>query len=221
MKDYKLLPYLIIIYVVFQLIADVTAGKITHIGPFIVSVTVLYFPVTYIISDILTEVYGYAIARRTAWIVLISSIVAGLIYMLVVALPAWPGFMNNDAYSTVLWQVPRILIGWWIAVWAWAILNDIVLAKMKVRTKGKYLWMRTIWSTVIGEGANTAIFYAIGLYGILPDNILTTSILSAWLLKVLLETVLTPLTYFIINKVKKIEHEDHYDRHTNFNPLKI
>lgn len=221
MKSYKYLGLITTLYIAFQLISDVTAGKIVQLGIFTVSATVLYFPITYIFSDILTEVYGYAKARSVIWQAFLASVIAGLIYQLVVWLPPAIGFDANNAYIRVLGSVPRILLGGWIAVWVGGILNDYVLAKMKIWTRGKYLWLRTIASTIVGEGANTALFYTIALYSILPNNLLISSILSGWFLKTLVEVVLTPATYYIVARLKKAENEDFYDTHTNFNPFII
>ena len=219
MKQYKYLGLITALYIVMQLVSDVTAGKIVQIWIFTVSATVLYFPITYIFSDILTEVYGYAQARKVVWMILGCSVLAGLLYQLVITLPAAPGFDATDAYARVLGSVPRILLGGWIAVWVGGILNDYVLAKMKVWTDGKHLWMRTIGSTIVGEFANTVLFYTIALYAVIPNNLLFASIVSGWLLKVLLEVILTPVTYTVIAKLKKVESEDYYDRHTNFSPF--
>lgn len=221
MKTYKYLGLITTLYIAFQLISDVTAGKIVQLGFFTVSATVLYFPITYIFSDILTEVYGFAKARSVVWQALLASVLAGLIYQLVVWLPPADGFDANDAFSRVLGPVPRILLGGWIAVWAGGILNDYVLAKMKIWTKGKYLWTRTITSTIVGEGVNTVLFYTIALYSVLPNNLLISSILSGWFLKTLVEVVLTPVTYYVVAKLKKVENEDYYDTNTDFNPLII
>ncbi|MEK7584444.1 MAG: queuosine precursor transporter [Patescibacteria group bacterium] len=219
MKQYKFLGLITALYITMQLVSDITAGKIIQFFIFPVSVTVLYFPITYIISDVLTEVYGYAKARSVVWMVLFSSILAGLVYQLVIALPPAAGFPSNDAYATVLGSVPRILLGGWIAVWVGGILNDYVLAKMKVLTKGKYLWIRTVGSTVVGELANTILFYTIALYAVLPSNLLVNSILSGWLIKVAVEIIFTPLTYAVVGKLKKLESEDFYDKDTDFNPF--
>lgn len=221
MKNYKYLGLITTLYIAFQLISDVTAGKIIQLGVFTVSVTVLYFPVTYIFSDILTEVYGYPRARSVVWQALLASVLAGVIYQFVVWLPPAIGFDASPAYARVLGSVPRILVGGWIAVWAGGLLNDYVLAKLKIVTKGKYLWLRTISSTIVGEGVNTLLFYTIALYSILPNNLLVTSILSGWFLKVIVEVVFTPVTYFVVTKLKKVENEDFYDINTNFNPLII
>src|SRR3989338_5133421 len=221
MKQYKYLGLITALYVAMQLISDITAGKIIQLFVFPVSVTVLYFPITYIFSDILTEVYGYARARSVVWTVLFCSVLAGLIYQLVVYLPPAVGFDANDAYARVLGSVPRILLGGWVAVWVGGILNDYILAKMKVWTNGRHLWARTIGSTIVGEGANTTPFYIISLYAIIPNNILVASILSGWFLKVVVEIVMTPVTYAVVNKLKKAEGENYYDTNTDFNPLKV
>ena len=212
---------LVVFYVVFQLISDVTAGKVIQLGPAVVSVSVLYFPITYIIADILTEVYGFARARRALWLVMATSIIAGIIYQIVIALPPGPGFTANDAYSTVFGAVPRILIGGWLAVFVGSYLNDFTMSKMKIWTKGRALWSRTIGSTVVGEGANTAIFYTIGLYGILPTDILVSAIIWGWTIKVVVEVILTPITYVVVRKVKESERLDVYDVGENYTPLKF
>ena len=221
LKQYKYLGLITALYITFQLVSDITAGKIVQLGIFTVSATVLYFPFTYIFADVLTEVYGYAKARSVVWMVFFSSVIAGLIYVVVVALPPAIGFDANDAYTRVLGQIPRILIGGWIAVWIGGILNDYTLAKMKVWTKGKHLWTRTIGSTIVGEGANTVLFYVIALYAVIPTSLLITSVLSGWFLKVAVEVIMTPVTYKVVAKLKKVEGEDYYDTNTNFNPLII
>jgi queuosine precursor transporter len=222
-RHYRYLGLITCLYITFQLVSDVTAGKIVQLWLFPVSVTVLYFPITYIFSDILTEVYGYARARSVLWTVLLCSVIAGILYQIVVFLPMAQGFdpVANDAYTRVLGQVPRILIGGWIAVFAGDIANNYLLAKLKLWTNGKYLWLRTISSTFLGQFLNTLLFYIIALYGILPNDLLFQSILTGWLLKVLIEILFTPLTYLVVNKLKKLENEDYYDKETNFNPLII
>lgn len=220
-KHYKLLTLFLVLNITFQLISDATAGKIIDITGYAVSVTVLYFPIVYIISDVITEVYGYAQARRVLWLTLLSSVTAGLVYQIAVAIPAAPFFEAQSAYETVFGIVPRILIGGWLAVFVGDIINNYVLAKMKVRMSGKHLWVRTITSTIFGQFGNTVVFYVVALSGILPTNVLVTSILAGWILKVLVEVVLTPVTYAVIKHVKRVENEDYYDRDTDFNPLKI
>ena len=206
-RQYRYLGLLTAAYITFQLVSDITAGKIIVLFVFPVSVTVLYFPITYILGDILTEVYGYARSRSVIWKVFFSSVLAGLIYEIVINISPAPGFQGNEAYIRVLGAVARVLAGGWIAVWVGGILNDYVLAKMKIWTNGRYLWTRTIGSTVVSEFANTLLFYTIALYQVIPTNLLTASILSAWLLKSAVETVLTPWTYWVVNKLKHLEDE--------------
>jgi len=221
LRSYRFLSLITALYVTMQLVSDVTAGKITVVLGFPVSVTVLWFPITYIFADILTEVYGYARARSVVWTVFFSSIIAGVIYQVAVYAPPAVGFDANPAYARVLGSVPRILAGGWIAVWVGGILNDFVLAKMKIWTEGKYLWTRTIGSTIVGELANTVLFYVIALYAVLPTQLLVASILTGWVIKVGVEVVCTPLTYLVVNRLKRAESEDYYDRATNFNPFII
>lgn len=220
-RHYKYLGWLTAFYITFKLVCDVTAGKLIMVGGFTVSATIIYFPFTYIIADLLTEVYGYAKARSVVWTVLFCSMTAGIVYSVAVALPPATGFNGNDAYKTVLGQVPRNLIGSWIAVLVGGIVNDYIMAKMKVLTKGKYLWTRTISSTIAGEGVDTLLFYFIALYAVIPEGLFLMSVLSGWLLKVGVEVVMTPVTYYVVAKLKKAENEDYFDNDTDFNPLII
>jgi uncharacterized integral membrane protein (TIGR00697 family) len=202
-----------------MLVSDVTAGKIIQLFIFPVSVTVLYYPITYIFSDIFTEVYGYSRARSVLWKVICCSVLAMMIYQIAIRLPPTPGFIGNEAYTRVLGQVPRVLFGGYIALFIGQVSNNFILAKMKILTNGKYLWARTIGSTIIGEFLDTFLFYTIALYNVIPNNLLVKSVLSGWFLKVMVETVFTPITYFVVGKLKKLENEDYYDRRTDFNPL--
>jgi uncharacterized integral membrane protein (TIGR00697 family) len=219
LMTYRLLPVLLVLNVAFQLISDVTAGKIILLFGVGVSVTVLYFPIVYVISDVLTEVYGYAVARSVLWYTLIASVIAGLFYQLAVFVPAAPFFGAGDAYATVFGIVPRVLIGGWLAVFLGDICNNYILAKMKVWTEGKWLWSRTITSTVFGQLVNTTVFYLVALSGVLPRNVLIQAILLGWIAKTAVEVLMTPLTYAAVGFVKRIEGVDHYDRDTDFNPF--
>lgn len=220
-KKYKYLDLIVCLAVAMLLISNTTAGKITQLGIFTVSVTVLYFPLTYIFSDLLTEVYGYRQARRTLWILIGVQILQAAIYQLVSALPPAPGFRGNDAFVLVFGQAPRIVIGALIAIFVGQLINDFIMAKMKVWTKGRYLGLRTISSTVVGQLFDTCLFYVIALSSVIPAGLLVHTILSAWCIKSLVETLMTPVTYFVVGKLKELENEDYYDRDTNFNPFKI
>jgi hypothetical protein len=153
------------------------------------------------------------------WQVLLASVLAALVYQVVVLLPPADGFDANDSYLKIFGSAPRMVLGGWIAVWAGGNLNNFILAKMKLWTNGKYLWTRTIGSAIVGELANTALFYTIALSGILPADVLTQSILTGWMIKVGVEIILTPLTYWVVGTLKRLEQEDYYDRDTDFNPL--
>ena len=220
-KQYKLIPLFLVLNVAFQLISDVTAAKIVLLFGYSVSVTVLYFPFTYIISDIITEVYGYAMARQILWYTLLASMLAGLVYQIAVLVPAAPFFENEAAYQTVFGIVPRVLIGGWIARFCGDISNNYVLAKLKIITNGRHLWLRIISSTIIGQFVNTAVFYVIALGGELPHDHLVQAITAGWVFKTIVETVLTPMTYLIVRFVKNVEAIDYYDRNTNFNPFSL
>ena len=203
MKNYKLVGPITVLYVTLQLVSDVTAGKLIPIFNFPVSVTAIYFPLTYIFADVLTEVYGYAVGRRVLWTVLLCAALAAGLYQFAALLPPASGFTGNAAYVQILSQVPRIVLGSWVAVFFGEILNDFVLAKMKVMTDGKHMWLRLVGSTVTGQLMNTALFYTIGLYGVLPTKLLVESIISGWLIKCAVEIALIPFTYIVIKKVKR------------------
>lgn len=221
MKKYKYLDLIICLSVTMMAIVNVISGKIVHLGFFTLSAASLCIPVTYIIGDALTEVYGYKQARRATWILIASTVLTAIFFQLAIYLPPAPGFAHNAAYTTVLGQVPRVVLGAWIALFAGQFINDYVLAKMKIWTNGKHLWSRTIGSTVFGQAADTTCFYTIALFNVIPSGLLLRSILSAWFLKVLIEVVMTPVTYFVIGKLKKAENEDYYDKKTNFTPFAL
>lgn len=218
---YRYLGVITVLYVTMQLVSDVTAGKIISFFGFSVSVTVIYFPVTYIFADVLTEVYGYARARSVLWTVMVCSILAGLTYQLAIALPPAEGFQGDDAYTRVLGIVPRVLLGGWIAVFSGEISNNFVLAKLKVILRGRYLWVRTIGSTIVGQLVNTTAFYLLALYGVIPPDVLVEAIIVGWVLKTTVEAIFTPLTYLVVGWLKRAEREDFFDKDTNFNPLII
>jgi hypothetical protein len=218
-NSYKLLTLFLVLNITFQLVSDVTAGKIVSVFGYGVSITVIHFPFVFILSDVVTEVYGYAIARKILWYTLLASVLAGIFYRITVIIPGASFFLEDNAYRTVLGIVPRVLLGSWIAIFVGDITNNYIMAKMKVLTKGKWLWTRTIGSTLVGQFINTFIFYGIALSGILPLKSLATAIVAGWLIKSLVEAAMTPVTYWVVRKVKRIENVDHYDTDTNFNPF--
>ena len=220
MKNYKLLTLFLVLNVVFKILSYVSDGKIIDVFGYGVAVTVIDFPVVYIISDLMTEVYGYTVAKRILQYTLLSSVLVAVFTQLMLIVPPAPFFQNNDAYKTVFGIVPRVVIGGWIGVYFGDISNNYVMAKVKLWTKGKYLPLRTISSTLVGQFIDTSLFYTIGLSGVIPINLLLSGILVGWLSKTALEVLLTPVTCFVIKIVKKVEAEDYYDNETNFNPFK-
>jgi len=218
---YKYFAFVMVSFVVALLLSNTVAVKVTQIGWFYFDGATILFPLTYIFGDILTEVYGYKRSRIVIWTGFAACVFMAFIYTAIGWLPAADGWENQDAYLAILGQVPRIVLASLVAFACGEFLNSYVLAKLKIFTKGKALWTRTISSTIVGEAVDTAIFAFIAFYGVIPNNALWTMIGSLYLFKVVYEIVATPLTYFIVNRLKRAEHEDYYDRRTNFNPVAV
>lgn len=182
---------------------------------------ILFFPVSYVIGDVLTEVYGYAHARRCIWAGFAALVFMALMATIVVALPPAANWGGQLAYEQVFGQVPRIVMASMIAFWAGEFVNSYVLAQMKLWTQGKALWSRTIGSTVIGQGVDSALFYPIaflGAEGWTPQLVVTVA-LTQWGLKVAWEVLLTPVTYKVVGFLKAREGVDVYDSDTDFSPF--
>jgi uncharacterized integral membrane protein (TIGR00697 family) len=186
-----------------------------------VSVTVLYFPITYLIGDILTEVYGYAHSRRVIWISMFCSIAGSAIAGGQLAVPAAAFFGADAAYRTVFSPSLTISAAGLFAFFAGDICNSYVLAKLKIWDGGKRLWLRFVLSTIAGEGVNTALFYGIALHDVLPQRLLLRGVLMGWTLKVIVEVVMLPVSYPVVRFLKRTEAVDHYDYQTNFNPFLV
>jgi hypothetical protein len=184
---------------------------------------VLFFPLSYLFDDILTEVYGYALARRVIWAGFGALIFASLMSWVIVELPPAPLWTQQQAYEDIFGQTPRIVLASLAAFWAGEFANSYVLAKLKLKTKGRFLWLRTIGSTVIGEGFDSLIFYPVAFLGApnWPLRLVFQVMIANYLIKVAWEVVATPLTYGIVNFLKRAEHEDYFDRQTDFNPFTI
>jgi uncharacterized integral membrane protein (TIGR00697 family) len=196
-------------------------AKIAEVGGFTFGAGVLFFPISYIFGDILTEVYGYARARKVVWAGFAALIFASFMSWAVVSFPPAPGWPNQEAYETIYGQVPRIVLASLLGFWAGEFANSFVLAKMKVWMAGRRLWMRTIGSTIVGEGVDSLIFYSVAFYGLWSNEQLLTVMASNYLIKVGWEALATPLTYRIVAALKRAEHEDYYDRDTNFTPFRL
>jgi uncharacterized integral membrane protein (TIGR00697 family) len=196
-------------------------GKVSQIGPVTFGAGVLFFPISYIFGDVLTEVYGYARARRVVWTGFAAMGFAALMAAAVVAFPPAPGWPHQAAYETVFGSTWRIMLASLIAFWAGELCNSYVLARMKVASGGRWLFARTIGSTVVGEGVDSAIFYTAAFYGSWPASQLWTVMTTNYLIKVGWEALATPVTYRLVAALKRAEHEDWYDRDTDFNPFKL
>lgn len=220
-KNFKHLDTITAFFVAVLIISNVASSKIVNFGFFTFDGGTLLFPLSYIFGDILTEVYGYRKSRKVIWLGFISIFVMAAILMLVGALPAANDWKNQDAYDKILGLTPRIVIASLLAFLAGEFSNSFVLAKLKIITKGKWLWTRTIGSTVVGELIDSGIFILIAFWGVLPSELLMTLILSNYFFKAGIEILLTPLTYKIVNFLKKEERENYFDYKTDFNPFKI
>ena len=184
---------------------------------------VLFFPISYVFGDILTEVYGYDRARKVIWAGFAGLAFASVMATVVVALPPAPFWNNQAAYEVAFGSAWRIVAASMFAYFCGEFVNSFVLAKMKVLTKGRWLWTRTIGSTIFGEAVDSALFYPLAFYGtgIIPDDKLPMVMLAQFVTKVGVEVLFTPLTYRIVNALKRAENEDYYDRKTNFNPFSL
>jgi uncharacterized integral membrane protein (TIGR00697 family) len=188
--------------------------------PWVFGAGILFFPLGYVIGDVLTEVYGYARARRVIW-----AGFAGLIFMafmswVVVSLPPAEGWEGQAAYESVFGQVPRIVLASIVAFWAGEFVNSYVMARMKIWTQGKHLWSRTIGSTLVGQGVDSLIFYPLAFWGVWENEAVITVMVTNWGLKVLWEVVLTPVTYAVVGWLKRKEGVDLFDEGTDFSPFK-
>jgi uncharacterized integral membrane protein (TIGR00697 family) len=201
----------------------VSSINLPFYGEYIYGAGVLFFPISYLFGDILTEVYGYARSRRVIWAGFGALIFASLMALVVTWLPAAKTMPaeQQQAVNLIFGQVPRIVVASLLAFWIGEFVNSFVLAKMKLVTAGKFLWMRTIGSTVLGEVADSAIFYPIAFFGIWSNEQLVSVMIGNYFIKVLWEVLATPFTYLIVGFLKKAEHEDYYDRDTDFNPFTI
>ncbi len=217
---YKHLDLLIHIFVVVLLVSNLVAAKITQIGPLTFSGAQMLFPLTYIFGDIFTEVYGYAASRRAIWIGFLASALLALLGLFAVALPPAPSFHNQAAYATIFGIVPRVIASSLIAYWAGEFANSFTLAKLKLLTNGKHLWTRTIGSTIVGQGVDTILVMTLLFAGTLPPAVILNLIASGYAFKVVYEVLATPLTYKVVNFLKRSEGVDAFDRDTDFNPFR-
>ena len=225
---FRYFDFVMAAFVAILLLSNVLgAGKVAEVvlpgvGPWPFGAGILFFPLSYIIGDVLTEVYGYARARRVIWAGFIATAFMAFMSWVVVALPPAPSWTNQGAYETVFGQVPRIVFASMVAFWAGEFVNAYVLARMKVWTGGKHLWTRTIGSTVVGQGVDSLLFYPLAFWGAegWTTDLVVTVLFTQWALKVGWEVLLTPVTYAVVGFLKRREGVDVYDQATDFTPFR-
>ena len=206
--------------VVLVLSNVVGAAKVATVGGFAFGAGILFFPISYVLGDVLTEVYGYARARRVIWAGFAAAIFAAVMCSVIVAMPPAADWGGQEHYAAVFGQVWRIVGASVLAFWAGEFVNSYVLARMKVWTQGRMLWSRTIGSTVVGQGVDSLIFYPLAFLGVWSNEQVLTVMLTNWGLKVAWEVILTPVTYAVVGFLKRREGVDVYDEGTEFTPFR-
>ena len=209
------------LFITTLITANITAVKLVGLFGLVLPAAVVVFPISYICGDVLTEVYGYRVARRVIWLGFLCNLLAVVAIYLGGILPAAPFWEGQVAYETILGYTPRLLAASFLAYLVGEFANAIVLAKMKVTTSGRWLWSRTIGSTIIGQGLDSLVFIVLAFVGTIPVSAMLAAIMTQWLVKSLYEALATPLTYVVVNRLKRSEGLDVYDRDTSFNPLLI
>jgi uncharacterized integral membrane protein (TIGR00697 family) len=198
----------------------ISAAKRVHVGPLVFGAGVIFFPISYLFGDILTEVYGYARSRKVVWTGFGALVFASLVSWVVLALPPNPGF-NQPAWEAVFGGTPRIVAASMAGYFVGEFANSYTLAKMKVLTRGRWLWTRTIGSTIVGEAADSLCFYPLAFAGVWTSAELWEILVTNYCLKVFNEVLMTPVTYRVVAFLKRAEREDYYDYDTDFNPFSL
>jgi len=227
-RSFRYFDLVMAAFVTILLLSNVLgAGKVATItlpgiGEWPFGAGILFFPLSYVIGDVLTEVYGYARARRCIWAGTVAMLFMAFMSWVVVALPPAATWTGQESYEAVFGQVPRIVFASIAAFWAGEFVNSFVLAKMKVLTSGRYLWTRTIGSTVAGQGIDSLIFYPLAFWGAAgwTGDLVVKVLFTQWALKVAWEALLTPVTYLAVNGLKRREGVDIFDVHTDFTPFR-
>ena len=210
-----------VLFVTCLMVSNITAVKLIDVNGYVLTGAIVIFPISYIIGDVLTEVYGFAKARLVVWVGFGANLFAVLTFALVGILPAAGFWDGQAAYDTILGATPRILAASFLAYLVGEFANSYILARLKVITEGRKLWVRTIGSTIVGQGLDSTVFVIVAFWGILPTNVLIGTIAVQASAKIAYEVVATPLTYAVIGWLKRSEGIDHYDRETRFNPFAV
>ena len=209
------------LFVTCLLTANTIASKLIVVSGVVLPVAIVIFPVSYILADVLTEVWGYAAARRVIWLGFACNALMVAAYWIAGEIPAAPFWNGQAAYAEILGQTPRILAASFVAYLAGEFANAYVLARVKIWTRGRWLWVRTIGSTIVGEGLDSALFIGLAFGGTVPGSVLVGIIAGQWAAKVLYEAAATPLTYVAVGWLKSSEHVDTFDYQTDFNPIRL
>jgi uncharacterized integral membrane protein (TIGR00697 family) len=212
------------LFIAVLLTSNLIAVKLVAFGPLTLPAAVIVFPLSYLFGDVLTEVYGYSITRRVIWLGFVCNLVFVLFILAAGALPGAAGLWtasDQSAYYRILGFAPRLLVASFVAYVAGEFLNSFVMARLKVLTQGRWLWTRTIGSTLVGQGVDSAIFISGAFLGVLPAGVLLRTILNQWGFKTAYEIVATPLTYAVVAFLKRQERQDPFDFDTDFNPFRL
>jgi len=221
-RSYRYYDLVMAAFVTVLLCANlIGAAKVAQVAGFTFGAGVLFFPISYVFGDVLTEVYGYARARKVVWAGFAGLAFASFMSWAILAFPPAPGWPHQAAYETVFGATPRIVLASLVAYFCGEFCNSFVLAKMKLVTSGRLLWTRTIGSTIVGEAVDSALFYPLAFLGAWETGLVLRVMAANYLLKVLWEAVMTPFTYRVVNFLKRVESEDYYDRTTNFTPFSL
>lgn len=209
------------LFVTCLLTANTIAAKLVVVGGVVLTAGIVIFPVSYVVGDVLTEVWGYGAARRVIWLGFACNALMVMAIWVGGRLPAAPFWKGDAAYAEILGQTPRIVVASFLAYLAGEFANSFVLAKLKIATRGRWLWMRTIGSTVVGQALDSGVFVALAFAGTVPGAVLARLVGGQWLFKVLYEAAATPLTYAAVAWLKAREGVDAYDYDTDFNPVRL
>lgn len=218
---FRYFDILVALFVSVLLISNIASTKILSLWKFTFDGGTLLFPVSYIFGDILTEVYGFRRSRRVIWLGFFAALLMSLVLFIVQILPPAGDWNNQQAYESVLGFVPRIVIASLLAYFTGEFTNSVILSRLKIITKGRFLWTRTIGSTIIGEGIDTLVFCWIAFYGILPQPLFWSVLISNYIFKCAVEIGFTPLTYLIVGILKRKENVDVYDYGVSYNPFEM
>lgn len=207
-------------FIAALLVSNIVSVKLAQLGPWLVPAGVIVFPLSYIFGDVLTEVYGYRRARLVIWLGFACNLFMVAVIATAISLPAAEFWPHQKAYATILGFAPRLLAASFLAYLIGEFANAYVLARMKLLTRGRWLWTRTVGSTLVGQGLDSAVFVTVAFWGVLPPELLASAALTQWLVKSAYEAAATPLTYWVVGVLKRRDGVDAYDRGISFNPFR-